>query len=150
MSWITLNEDDIESRLSGPELAAYKTTALASGQGDPVPEIIAQVTAEVRGHVAACAKNSLDADLTTLPAKLESAALDVIAYRLLTRLPRAVSEDRKDAMRAATRLFERVAACQFAIDTTDNPATDETATGGNVSVLRSRPRKASGGQLNGL
>jgi hypothetical protein len=47
MAWISITESDVTSRLAGAEVAALKTAAIASGQTDPVAEIIEQVTDEV-------------------------------------------------------------------------------------------------------
>ena len=116
MSWITLTESDVLTRLSGPELSALKTAALGAGQGNPLPEVIAQVVREVRGHVAACDRNRLG-EGQTIPDELLGAALNRIRYELVTRLPVAslLTDARREANRDATALLGRVAACQFAI-----------------------------------
>ena len=51
MSWISISEEHLAERLSAPEINAAKTVAL--GGGDPIPEVLAAVVAEVRGRVAA-------------------------------------------------------------------------------------------------
>lgn len=117
MSWITLSVTDVKAKLAGAELTALQTAALASGQSDPVVEIIAEVTNEVRGYVAACARNTLGAG-ATIPDKLKSAALAMIRYRSATRLPvkSFLTADRVSENEAAVRLMEQVAKCMFAIE----------------------------------
>ena len=115
MAWISIEEDDVKTRLAGTELSSYQTVALASGQSDPLPEIISQVVNEVRGYIAACASNTLG-DGETIPDKLLAAALAMIRYRLTTRLPIEVTEQRELEYKEAIRLLERVSECKFAIE----------------------------------
>lgn len=150
MPWIQILESDVQTRLAGAELTAFKTLALSAGQGNPLPDIITQVVQEVRGFVAACAANSLDADETRIPSKLLARAVDMVVYRLLTRLPVKVSDERKDLNRSAEALMRQVAACDFAVDATDNPAVDEVAPAISATVMTSRRPRASSSKLNGL
>ena len=76
------------NELSGPEIAAMKTAALQSAQGNPLTEVITQVVAEIRGYVAACARNVLG-DGETIPSELVGAAISRIRFELATRLPAA-------------------------------------------------------------
>lgn len=117
MAWSTLTSSDVKTRLTGAELAALQTAALAAGQTDPLPDILAQVTSEARGYIAANPKNSLGA-AGTLPSKLLSAALAIIRYRLATRLPvkSLLTEDRVKENEQAIRLLEQVAADKFAVE----------------------------------
>jgi hypothetical protein len=123
MSWIAITEDDVKTRLAGAELAAYKSAALAQGQANPLPEVIAQVVSEVRGYIAANQRNFLSLG-ELIPDKLLSATLAIIRYRLLTRLPIPVAEDRKQESEAAIRLLERVADGKFAIEEPDDVSDD--------------------------
>jgi hypothetical protein len=150
MSWITLTAADLEARLAGAELTALKTKGLSAGQADPIPEILDQVTKEVRGHVAACTHNQLGAG-ATIPEELKSAALDMARYRVIDRLPvpSLMTEARRTANRDARRLLELVAGCQFTIEQPATPSTASTA-GPAAQVAASRTKKATGTQLNGL
>lgn len=151
MSWITLTEAGVQTKLAGAELAALKTAALASGQTNPLPEVITQVTREVRGYVAACSRNTLGTE-GTIPDELELAALNRIRYELATRLPVAslLTDARKDANRAATEQLKEVAACRFLIVPPATAATEQAATGAAVQVATSSTRKAGRSQLSGL
>lgn len=147
MSWTTLTADHVKTRLAAAELAALQTVALAVGQTDPLPEIIAAVTDEIRGYIAANSSNQLGA-AGAVPPRLESAALAIIRYRLATRLPvkSLLTEDRVKENEAAIRLLERVAAGNFAI---------EDSAGNEVSGVRieqaSTPtRTATRSKLSGL
>ncbi len=117
MAWSSITAAQVKTRLTGAELAACQTAALAAGQTDPLPEIVTQVVDEVRGYIAGCRENTLGAD-GTLPSKLQSAALAIIRYRLATRLPvkSLLTEERVEENKAAIRLLEQVAACKFSIE----------------------------------
>lgn len=117
MSWQTITSTNVKTRLAGAELTALQTAALATGQTDPLVDVIAQVVDEVRGYISANPKNTLGA-AATIPAKLLGAALAIIRYRLATRLPAKsfLTEDRVKENDAAIRLLEQVAANKFAIE----------------------------------
>lgn len=117
MAWIELTVERVQGRLTGPELTAMRQAALGQDQPDPLPEIIAQVTAETRGYVAACRSNRLG-PAGTIPPQLEGAALNLIRHRLATRLPtdRLLTEARKNEREAAIQLLRDVAACRFTVE----------------------------------
>lgn len=115
MAWITITDADVQTRLAGAELSAYRSAAKATGQADPLPEIISGVVDEVRGYVAACDRNTLGAG-STIPEKLKSAALAMIRYRLITRLPLSIGDERKAEYNDALRLLERVSECKFSVE----------------------------------
>jgi hypothetical protein len=115
--WIPLTEPAVLSKLSGPELAAMKTAAIASGQANPLPEVIAQVTREIRGYAAACSKNTLGPS-ATIPDELLGAAINRVRYELATRLPVAslLTQVRQDANRDALRMLERASECKVTLE----------------------------------
>lgn len=115
MAWITITENDVKTRLAGAELSAYTTAARASGQANPLPEIIEQVVDEVRGYIAANKSNQLGAGMT-IPQKLLRATLNMIRYQLITRLPISISAERKDDNDKAVALMQQVATGKFAVE----------------------------------
>lgn len=132
--WITITADHVKTRLAGVELSAYQTVALAAGQVDPLPEIIASVTDEVRGYIGACAKNTYG-PAGTIPERLLTATLNIIRYRLTTRLPLKVTDARKTEYDDAIKLMEQVAACRFAVE-------DPNASSPDTSVSSPSPHIA--------
>lgn len=142
--WVEITTQDVQTRLAAAELAAYRTKALAPGQVDPLPEMIAQVAREVRGHVAG-GGNTLGAGLT-IPDELLAAAVDMVAFRLTTRLGIAVKDDRKTANDQAKTLMGQVGRGEFKVEPPVTPASVQAA-GGAISVVSSRPRIAAGGEL---
>jgi hypothetical protein len=150
MSWITLAESDVITKLSGPEIAAMKTAALQAAQANPLPEVIAQVVKEIRGYVAACAQNQLG-DGETIPDELLGAAISRVRYELATRLPVAslLTEDRRTANADALTRLRDVAACRFAIEQPATPS-DQVITGPAVEVVTKTKRQATRAKLSGL
>lgn len=140
-TWITLAEADVLTVLSGPELAGYRAAALADAQADPVQPTLDDVTGDVRGYVAACNKNTLGPD-GTIPARLKSAALDLVAVRIPSRVGRSPKPGRKELAEQAIEKLKAVAACKFGIadpQPDQLPVSDETPAAPAPSI--SSPRR---------
>ncbi|MFH0907190.1 MAG: phage protein Gp36 family protein [bacterium] len=135
MAWIPITEDDVKTRLAGAELAAYKSRALAAGQADPLPEIIEQTVDEIRGYIAV--RNTLQNGVT-IPSKLKSAALALIVYRVITRLPVSVSRERTDENTRAEELLKLVADGKFRVEEATTPSTE--ASGSQSPMITPRTR----------
>jgi phage gp36-like protein len=99
----------------------------------------------VRGHVAA-GGNTLGEGLT-IPDELLAAALDMVAYRLTTRLGLTVKDERKAAYEQADRLLVRVAAGQLRVVAPETPASTQAA-GASIALVHSRTRLT--GRMEGL
>lgn len=151
MAWITLTEARLKTRISGTELEAFRAAALGAGQADPVAAVLADITRQVRGYVAGCARNQLGA-AGTIPDELESAALDLAIIPVMTRAGGTLLDPkgaRKDAADKAREMLRDVAACRLAIE---QPATvsDEVTAAPSVEIVRSQPRRVSRDKVNGL
>jgi phage gp36-like protein len=124
-TWITLTQDDVLASINNSELTAAITTALASGQDNPLDTLLPDVTAEVRGYVRR--RNTLG-PTGTLPQELKNAAIDIIIYRAANRLrKKAVAEDKKPDNDQALRKLEGVADGSIAVSVPDNPTTEVTS-----------------------
>jgi hypothetical protein len=139
MSWITLTEANILTKLSGPEIAAMKTAALQAAQANPLPEVITQVVREIRGYVRGCGSNTLG-EGETIPDELLGAAISRIRFELATRLPVSslITEDRRTANSNALALLRDVAACKFFVVTPATPTTEQASTPSPSWSARSR------------
>lgn len=118
MAWQTLTEADVRTRLTGPELHALRSYHLEPGQPSPICDIIAGVVAEIRGRVAGCPRNTLGSG-DTIPSELEHAALSLIRWRLIGRLPTGqelIDEVRRKDYEDAQALLRDVAACKFTVE----------------------------------
>ena len=124
--WIIPAESDLLTIFSSTELSAYRGVATASGQADPVAPTLAQVVDLVRGYVGAYRPNTLGLP-GTIPEKLLTATLDLVAVRLPQRVGVAPKEVRQRAGEQALRLLEQVAAGEFNIEEPINPTTETTS-----------------------
>ena len=150
MSWLSLTSDHISTALTGPELTAAQSAALATGQSDPLDDILAQVSRYVRARVAACSRNTLG-EGDTIPDELLSAAIDIAVHRLTKRLPGKIlaRQERIDAAAAAESLLQDVAACKLALEQPIT-ATNEVVSGPGIQLASSRVRLATRDTLRGL
>lgn len=148
MSWITITTDDVKTRLAGAEINAYQTAALSQGQSDPLPEIISGVIKEARSRVAACPHNKLG-DGETIPEEILHHVLNIIRYRLITRLPLRVSDDRRKEYEDGIKFLDQVAACKVAIVQPEDEA-DDQPTDSAVEVVTSKTRRVTGETMKGL
>lgn len=129
MSWGPLTADEIKTRMSGPELTALQTQALASGQADPLPDIISQVTDEVRGYIAASSVPLGQAG--ELPPQVRAAAIAIVRWRLGGRLAAGgvenlfQTEPRRKEYDDALALLRDVAAGRCVVEA---PAVEATET----------------------
>lgn len=152
--WITLQAADLLSGLTSPEYNAVRTAAIAGGQtGDSiVAEILSQVTTEVRGRVAACAKNTLG-EAGTIPDECKAAAVDVAIFRICKRIPgkAVLTQERIDANSQALAFLRDVADCGVALvpPTTAAPGAEQ-AGGTAAQVVAGTTKQYTRTKLSGL
>ena len=122
--WINLMPEDILTRLAAPEASAVQTVVLATGQENPVAEVINEVSELVRGYTANAPRNLPLGSGTSIPYKLKGAAISLIVFRLCSRLPTKIlaTEQRRQLNDESLHLLERVAEARFAVD---RPAPDQ-------------------------
>lgn len=135
MAWAAITEDDVLTVMAGPELTKIRAAALKAGQVDPLDPTIADVTDLLRGYIAV--HNSLGPD-GTIPSKLQTAALDIIASRIPQRVHLNPSEGRRDKEKQALRLLERVADGKFRVE---EPTTVSEESTGSVSPVICAPSR---------
>jgi hypothetical protein len=130
MAWITLAEAHVEDRMTADELSSLKTISASSG-GTPLADVISGVSNEIRGYVGA---GGYPRGVSgTIPDELLEAAVAIIRYRLILRMPLEKTlltpgrEKDKDA--ALDLLRNLVATGKFGIEA---PATAAT---GSITVV---------------
>ena len=139
--WKPLTELDLLKQISGAELDALRGIVLSDSQDDPVQPSIDDVTAEVRGFVAASGVD-LDADTSTIPDRLIGAAVSKIIITIMTRAGGTMIDPegaRAKAADKADRLLRDVAAGKFSISDPDT-GTESAAIGGATVVNKRTPR----------
>lgn len=136
--WIPLTVSDIERHLAAPQVKALRERALAPGQPDPLPEILASVVAEVRAAVASQPRHRLSADPTLLPPELRLTAVLRALAVAQARLPGlSLSPDQEALAQQAERTLVRVANGSLWIGAADD-ATAEGESGAGTVVARRR------------
>lgn len=150
MSWRAITETDLLQAISGAELEALRSAALADGQEDPVAPTMADVTEFVRGYIAACNSNTLG-PVGTLPTRLINAAIDLLVVQISARVAGTVIDPngvRQKASSAAIDLLRDVAACKFRIDVPDEATTEVNAS--PSPKVKGRPRRFTKGSEDGI
>jgi len=151
MSWTTLTSDDVKNRLSGAEYSGVTSAALASGQTAEgvVAEQITGVVNYVRGFVPASVPRG---DGETIPDEMKDAALAMIVYRILTRLPSLkllLDDARKSANEAAEKLLRDMAAGRFRLIAPTDAAASQAA-GARIAQVGTTTRRATRETMTGL
>ncbi len=146
MAWISITEDLVKTRLTGAELTALKSAALAPGQTGVLTDVIGGVVKEWRGRIRRWHPLAAGA---TLPDELEHHVLAVIRYRLFTRLPGMkglLDELRVKEYDAAMKAQGELQEMAF-----EAPATPDTAAAGvPTPAFNVLDRELSRDQQNGL
>ena len=106
--WRQLTEDDLVATLSRKEVDAYRNDF----EIDPVPTLLAETTAWVRGYIRTNGNVRMDPNESTLPESVISPAMDYVAIKILKRLNIEPKEIRKQARTDAISYFEQIASCK--------------------------------------
>jgi hypothetical protein len=126
MAWLEITEALVEDRLTADELSSLKTLSVSSG-GAPLADVITGVTNEVRGYVSAGGYTRGAG--ATIPDELFEAAVSIIRYRLILRMPAEkmllTPGREKDKDAALALLKDLVATGRFGIA---SPSTADTST----------------------
>jgi len=152
MSWSPLTSADVLACLAAPQVAALRQGALAPGQADPLPALIADVTARVRAEIRGGRRNRVERDCTLLPPELKLAAAHLALESLQTRLPAlALTADQIRLAADARALLARVAHGDVPVTVPAQPESDIEANAQfGVEVLGSRRRHISSRDLAGM
>lgn len=85
--WVTLTRAMLISALSKREREDFGKTSTESPGDDRVPEILADLTAEIRNGIGNHSQNTLSAVETAIPPEFKARALSVARWRLLLSIP---------------------------------------------------------------
>jgi hypothetical protein len=123
MAWLAITPDNVRARLSADELDSYLSAAQEPPHGmDAMAEILAQVTAMVRGSVASCRDNLAKlGSAGTIPSECMFAACTIARDALIGSLPlsEGVTDVRKEELRKAHEFLRSVASCDIRIESTN-------------------------------
>jgi hypothetical protein len=152
MTWSPLTPDDVLACLLGPQVDILRQRQLNPGQADPLPALIADVTARVRAEIRGNRRNRVELDACLLPPELKLAAAHLALESLQARLPNlALSADQMRLADDARALLARVASGQVPITVPAQPAADlETTSPFGLEVLGHRRQRVTGENLSGF
>ena len=148
--WTPITASDLDDTKVAALVNALRNAALGAGQDDPVPEIIQSVVDRIRAEIAGCSRNQLDQDQTTIPKSLKRLACRMVITQAKNRLEMPLKEDERNQLRSDERYLERIARCEVPVDDPDNPITAPVQQTGGTTMVSSRHKKYTGGQLSGL
>lgn len=118
MAWRAITDDDLFSGMNVNEITAVRTKALNDGQSDPIPEVVDQVTKDIREAIRSCKDNRLAPTATHIPAAAILHAVPIIRHRLGTRFAGLIKsgDDRLEEYRRANKYLDMVASCARAVE----------------------------------
>jgi hypothetical protein len=151
MSWTTITEADLKDAKVAALVEAFKTAALGTGQTSPLPNIIANVVAQIRANIKGCAKNILDVDPAKIPDDLKSLAARMVCRELQSRLRLPLKDDERTERADDRADLIRIARCEIPVAVPDNPETVATVQDSVVTpATRTPDRKFSRSAQDGL
>ena len=156
MQWIVITADDLKVGKAAALLDAYATAALGSTQPDPTAEVIAAASERIRTEIQSCSRNKVSATTNAIPPSLKSLAIRLICWELNSRLnvlnALQPSDQDKDDHRDDLRYLERIAKCEVAIETPDDPLpTPDVQSGGpTAEAVGTRPKQSTRESMSGL
>jgi hypothetical protein len=151
-SWIELTPRDLELTLLAAQLRALRTLVLGPGEEDPLPALIAGVTARVRSAVASSGKYLLSSEAGKIPGELRSDGCILAVERLQTRIPSLrLSPDQVRAAEDARRQLRKIERGEVAVSLPQNPALHlASARSSGIRCVHQRIEPIGAAQLGGL
>lgn len=148
--WIALVTDEVLQSPHATIVAAARTKALASGNPDPLPGLIANVVLAIRRKIESNRRNVPDADATKIPGSLRGLAIDLAAFDLITGYRQDLTDAQAEIRREHWKNLNRIADGTDVVELADNPigAAESQPAGGTPSIsttgARQRRERRSG------
>lgn len=106
--WIEVTENDLASCISQGEVDAFRQDGALDGS-DPVARLLKLTVSTVRGYISCNGGCRMEPTGTMIPEGLVIPAMDYASAKVLKRLNIPLSEDRREALRKAEELFDKIA-----------------------------------------
>ena len=151
-TWIQLKPDDLNDYLVAAQLKALRTKALDSEQGDPLLDVIADVSARIRAEIRGNPSNRVSATPDAIPPELKSVAAALIIEAAQARIPGLkFTIDQIRAADNARDYLRRLSRAEVPISAPDDPEDPDTMQRSNhIEVLHFRTDKLKSKRLRGL
>ena len=145
-NWRTIEETDLAANVSQSEIDAYRADGALDGS-DPVRQLLVSTVDAVRGYIS-CNGSVRMGPSGTIPRGLVIPAMDYAMGKVLNRNGVPLSEDRREALRKAQELFEKIAKGEITPETHREAAeVDESARPATAPIADDGPRRTLGGGL---
>lgn len=151
-AWITIAVADIEAARHADLVEAVRRKALALGQTDPLPELIAATVMEIRGCIGFRSASTLDADTTTLAPNLVPLAVQKIARVMKGRIGKALDEGERDDERTYQKRLDQLKDGEWPVDAPANPVASnaQAPAGAAGAVVSTSCRQFTRNSMRGL
>lgn len=152
-AWIVLAATDLNDYSAGAKVNALRTAALAAGQTDPFPRVMADVVALVRSQIASCKRNQISATASSIPPAVKSQAAWLVIQAMQGRLPGLkLTDEERGMIKNAEDFLAKVASCDYLVEIPLDPLVPSPyAMGGSVEVTDGVPvRTATRAKMDGL
>lgn len=126
-NWIEPTENDLAANLSQREVDAFRRDGALDGS-DPVAPLLARTVSLVRTWIAAGGRCANMGPQGTIPAGLIIPAMDYAMAKVLNRINVPLSEDRRNALKRAEEIFDKIASGALAVESyiEDGAADDDS------------------------
>lgn len=136
LPWIAVGLSDLQNAAAGPLVVAMQSTALASGQSDPTPQIICDTSDEVLGAIGFSGRYTMDASQGTfaagvpnlIPPNLKNFVVKRVIRTCKGRLNMNMAPMDIEDERTYQSTLGALRRGQYPVDLTNNPS------GSNVSI----------------
>jgi hypothetical protein len=151
LPWIALATGDLNDAKAATLISAVASNALASGQTDPVPNLILGVVNELRGAIGFSGKYQVSETEGTIPPNLKDMAVQKIIRDCKKRLEQQYTQDDRDDEATYQKRLERIQNGDYPIDQPDDPMLSAPSVAlGKVSEVVPPCRRFRRCQLDGL
>jgi hypothetical protein len=159
LPWISVSLSDLQNAQAGPLVVAMQSTALASGQSDPTPQVICDTSDEILGAIGFSGRYLMDASQGTfgsgtpnlIPPNLKNFCVKRVIRTCKGRLNMAPNAMDIEDERTYQRTLELLRKGQYPVDLTNNPSgSNVSIKSGSVALNPGYCRKFQPCQLNNL
>ena len=114
-NWVKPTETDLAANFSQNEIDSFRRDSATDGS-DPVAALLERTAALVRTWIASGGRCAKMGPAGTIPAGLVIPAMDYAMAKVLNRNRVNMSEDRRDALRRAEEIFDKIAHGEIAVE----------------------------------